>query len=163
VVGVGVGVSVGGRVSVGVRVRVRGTIATLRRTLLLLPALACAPADPSWPDLDRTARLAFMTDEVEPTMREVFQARDPARYADFGCPSCHGPDPEGSDYAMPAFLPPLPLEGTLEAAEARNPEMTAFMLDEVFPTFVALIDEEKYDEVAAPDGYRCVGCHLVAQ
>lgn len=104
-----------------------------------------------------------MTQTVEPTMRDIFQARNPVLYADFGCPSCHGADPEGSDYVMPAFLPPLPLDGTLEAAMARNPEMAAFMLDEVFPTFVALIDEEKYDEAAAPGGYRCVGCHLVAQ
>jgi hypothetical protein len=128
-----------------------------------LSIVACDDAAATtWAELDRTERIAFMTEEVEPTMRELFVARDPERYAGFGCPSCHGPDPEGADYAMPAFLGPLPLEGTLEAAELRDPAMTAFMLDEVFPTMAALLDEEKFHETEAPDGFRCVRCHLVA-
>jgi hypothetical protein len=127
-------------------------------------AAACAADDgPRWAELDREERIAFMTEEVEPTMREIFVDHDAMRFAAFGCPSCHGPDPEGSDYAMPAFLGPLPLEGTLEAAQMRDPVMTAFMLDEVFPTMAALLDEEKFHETEAPDGFRCVRCHLVAQ
>lgn len=137
-------------------------IARMSRVLLVGLA-ACASEDaPTWAALDRQERLAFMTDEVEPTMRAIFQERDAQRWASFGCESCHGPDPVGSDYEMPAFLPALPLDGTLEAAQMRNPEMTAFMLDEVFPTMAALLDEPKFNETTAPDGFRCVRCHLVA-
>lgn len=125
---------------------------------------ACADDDaPTWADFDRRKRLEYMTDVVEPTMRDIFVERDPAYAASFGCPSCHGPDPEGSEYSMPAFLPPLPLDGTLEAAEARDPEMTEFMLAEVFPTMAELLGEEKFSETDAPDGFRCVRCHVVAQ
>jgi hypothetical protein len=123
--------------------------------------VGCEQPDPTWDELDYDARLAYMTDVVQPTMREIFVARDPERYAGFSCASCHGPDPEGADHAMPAFLGPLPLDGTLEAAEARNPEMTRFMLDEVFGTFTELLDREKFAHDAAPDGFRCTGCHLV--
>lgn len=136
------------------------------RTTLLTTALVLAACQEvtfvSWSTMDRGERLDYMTDEVEPTMREIFQTRDAQRYAAFGCPSCHGPDPEGTDYAMPAFLGPLPLDGTLEAAQMRDPAMTAFMLDEVFPTMAELLDEEKFHETDAPDGFRCVRCHLVA-
>ncbi len=137
----------------------------LVRALVILPVVAACTADdePRWAELDREQRIAFMTEKVEPTMREVFVGYDPMRFAAFGCPSCHGPDPEGRDYQMPAFLQPLPLEGTLEAAEMRNPEMTTFMLDEVFPTMAAMLGEQKFHETDAPDGFRCVRCHLVAQ
>jgi hypothetical protein len=139
-----------------------GPVRTVQLVALALSACAADDRAPSWADLDRDERIVFMTEEVEPTMREIFIGFDATRFAAFGCPSCHGPTPEQSDYAMPAFLGPLPLEGTLEAAEMRNPEMTAFMLDEVFPTMAALLDEEKFAEVEAPDGFRCVRCHLVA-
>ena len=132
--------------------------------LFVLASSACSSdRSASWAELDREARLTFMTEEVEPTMRDIFVAFDATRFAAFGCPSCHGPEPEANDYAMPAFLGPLPLEGTLEAAEMRDPEMTAFMLDDVFPTMAALLDEEKFAEGDAPDGFRCVLCHLVQE
>ncbi len=135
----------------------------VRALAIVMSVAACQEVHAvSWSQLDREERLAYMTDEVEPTMREIFLERDPQRYAGFGCPSCHGPDPEGVDYAMPAFLGPLPQDGTLEAAELRDPEMTAFMLAEVFPTMADLLGEQKFHETDAPDGFRCVRCHLVA-
>src|SRR5204863_3505383 len=109
------------RRALGYHRRMCARVLTLWSTCLL--ATSCADQQsPTWAELDRPERLAFMTDEVEPMMRAIFQERDPQRFAAFGCPSCHGPDPEGSDYAMPAFLGALPLEGTIEAAEQRNPE-----------------------------------------
>jgi hypothetical protein len=95
-------------------------------------------------------------------MRELFQDLDPVRYEGFDCETCHGANLVEVDYRMPNALPALPLEGTLEAAHARNPQMTQFMLDEVFPVFVELIGREKFDHDTRPDGFRCTGCHLVA-
>jgi len=115
-----------------------------------------------WAEMDAAQRHDYMVEVVNPRMREIFVAHDSGRYANFSCESCHGTDPEASEWAMPAFLGPLPLEGTLEAAEARNPEQTQFMLDEVFPEFVELLGDTRYAP-DNPDGYRCTGCHLIAE
>lgn len=139
----------------------------VREVLTFVAALAACDGgsdDASeWADMDAAQRRAYMEDVVFPQMRDLFVAHDPDRYANFSCESCHGPNREESGHAMPAILGPLPLEGTLEVAEARNPEMTAFMLDEVFPVFVELLDETKFDHDGDEDGYRCTGCHLVAE
>ena len=120
-------------------------------------------AEPTWAERDFDERFQYMNDVVLPTMKEIFEEHDPQRFAGFTCAHCHGVDGPTTDYAMPAFLPALPLEGTLEVAEERDPAMTAFMLDEVFPTIVELLDEEKFDHEVAPDGFRCTRCHLVAE
>lgn len=117
----------------------------------------------AWADLDFTERVTFMTRMVRPTMRDIFQARDPELYEDFDCESCHGPDGEANDYEMPTFLYPLPLEGTLEAAEARDPELTAFMVEEVHPAMAALLGEARFNASTAPDGFRCTRCHQVEE
>ena len=130
---------------------------------LLAFTVGCGGAQSGdWRELDREERLAYMSDVVEPTMREMFQENDPERWADFSCHSCHGDDFVERDYAMPADLFALPLDGTLDSAMAHDPETTAFMLEEVFPVFVDLIGETKYASGSNPDGYRCVGCHAVA-
>ena len=130
-------------------------------------SFGCAESDDGpelagWASFDREEKLLYMSDVVEPAMREIFQARDPQRWASFSCHSCHGVDYVAQDYAMPADLFALPLEGTIDTAMAHDPEMTAFMLEEVFPVFVDLIGETKYAPDSNPDGYRCVGCHAVA-
>jgi hypothetical protein len=104
--------------------------------------------------------MLFMTDAVLPVMRSVFEAYDPM--VDVGCETCHGHDMVQVDYRMPNVLASLPLEGTLEAADARDPEATQFMLDEVFPVMAELLGRDRYNAASAPDGFRCVGCHLVA-
>ena len=139
----------------------------LATALLLVLAFAACDEDEGdgarvWADMDASERRAYMDEVVFPTMRDLFIEHDPDRYAGFSCQSCHGQDPEASGHAMPAFLGALPLEGTLEAAEARNPEMTAFMTGEVFPVFVELLGETKFAHDTNEDGYRCTGCHLVA-
>ena len=135
-------------------------------TLAIVLAPGCGDSgtedetEPAWAEMDASQRRDYMVEVVYPRMREIFVAYDPERYADFSCESCHGPDAEASGWAMPAFLEALPLDGTLEAVEALNPEQTSFMLDEVFPEFVELLGETKY-ATDNPEGYRCTGCHLV--
>ncbi len=146
------------------RVAWPGYAGDMRRCLLAgVVVFGCSAEPKTWAQRDRDERMAYMQEVVLPTMREIFIAYDPDRYADFSCATCHGNDAAAVDYAMPNALGPLPLDGTLEVAMARNPEMTAFMLDEVFPTMVELLDEQKYNPQSAPNGYRCVGCHLVAE
>lgn len=129
----------------------------------LVVLAACAEPSPrTWDELDRTERAAFMLEEVLPRMADIFAAHDPERFAGFACESCHGVDLVDVDYAMPNALGALPTEGTLEVAMARDPVMTQFMLDDVFPVMVELLDGEKYSESDAPDGLRCTICHLVA-
>lgn len=118
---------------------------------------------PTFDDLDFDERVELMTFEVLPTMREIFQARDPERWAAFSCDTCHGPDFAALQYDMPQTLPALPRDGTLEAAEAIDPDMTAFMLDEVFPVMTELLGREKFHHDTAPNGFRCIGCHVEVQ
>lgn len=123
----------------------------------------CGEADPRpWRDLDRGERMDYMQSVVFPTMRDIFQAYDPQRYADFSCQTCHGENASAVDFAMPNALFPLPRDGTIAAAMAHDADATAWMLDEVFPTMVELLGAEKYNPETAPDGYRCIGCHLEA-
>jgi hypothetical protein len=131
--------------------------------LVGLSWVACSDeeAQPRWDELDRSERIEFMTQTVLPVMRSIFEAHDPVLYADVRCETCHGDDMLEVDYRMPHALSPLPLEGTLETAAARNPVATQFMLDEVFPAMADMLDRDRYNEQSAPDGFRCVGCHVV--
>jgi hypothetical protein len=129
---------------------------------VLSSACSSDPPESGWEALDRSERMVFMNDTVTPVMRELFQGHDPVAYADFGCETCHGGDMVAVDYRMPNALMPLPIEGTLETAQARDPEATLFMLEEVFPVMADLLDRDRYHPSSAPDGFRCVGCHLVA-
>ena len=134
-----------------------------RAACLVLALAACSEAEPGgWDGLDRNERIAFMEDEVLPRMTAIFAEHDPQRFASFACESCHGIDMIDADYEMPHALTALPLDDTLEVAQARNPEMTALMLDDVFPVMVELLGADKYNEQTAPDGLRCTICHLVA-
>src|SRR5690606_33198906 len=141
----------------------RSFSAFLALAVVAVAGCSAPSADPTWDELDRDARLEYMAEVVLPTMREIFQAHDPQRYAAFSCSTCHGEDLVDVDYAMPNALAPLPLDDTLAQAEALDPEMTAFMLDEVFPVMAELLGREKYNHDAAPDGFRCVGCHRGAE
>jgi hypothetical protein len=137
-------------------------LALLLRSVTVAFLAGCTTESPTWADLDYDERLAFMTNEVEPTMRAIFQENDAVRWSEFACETCHGADAVARDYEMPNVLGALPLENTIEVAQMRNPEMTAFMLDDVFPTMAALLDEPKFNETTEPDGFRCVRCHVVA-
>jgi mono/diheme cytochrome c family protein len=122
--------------------------------------IGCAETS-TWAEMNLQEREAFMRDVVVPNLAPVFRDYDAERFQEFGCATCHGPDAEARAYAMPADLFALPLDTTLETARAHDSPMTDFMLDEVFPRFVDLIDAEKYGP-QTPDGYRCTGCHAVA-
>lgn len=139
----------------------------MTRSLLVALAalgLSCTGEDPppSFDEMTRDEKLAFMVTDVEPRMRELFLEYDAPRYAGFSCETCHGPDAASAGYPKPQVLPALPREGTLAAAQALNPDGTAFMLESVFPEMAEFLGREKYNADTAPDGFRCLGCHAEA-
>src|SRR5688572_2501744 len=46
-------------------------------------------------------KIKFMKTKVMPVMKPVFQKFDPKEYANFGCKTCHGKDPQKRKYEMP--------------------------------------------------------------
>ncbi|MEQ8461385.1 MAG: hypothetical protein RLO52_45195 [Sandaracinaceae bacterium] len=117
------------------------------------------PAPPvAWEEMDGQARAQWMYAEVAPRMAERFEGFDEARFSDVSCETCHGPDAEARDFAMPSpTLPPLPPQGSPEAQALHEaqPEIIAFMSGEVVPTMRALLGKG--------DDFSCGSCHPHAE
>jgi hypothetical protein len=120
------------------------------------------PSPPApWEAMSRDEKRAWMFSEVEPRMDALFTGHDEARYADFGCESCHGPEPEARAFAMPSpALPALYPTGTPEQRQMvrEYPRMVRFMFNEVLPTAQTLLGAPDYDE-ATGEGFSCYACH----
>lgn len=100
-------------------------------------------------------RGAFMKAHVVPRMREVFQAKDPTHFAQFGCKTCHG-DPF---HAKPSdALPKLTLKNGELTAFEEHPEVAKFMAEKVAPEMAAILGEKPFDP-ATKQGFGCAGCH----
>ena len=112
------------------------------------PAPTAPAAEPVLPDvpfalLDRDQRAQFMKERVVPAMAPLFRAHDPARFADFGCVTCHGDDPT---YAMPnPALPGLHADRT-----QHDPRAVAWMTDTIRPAMARLLARD----------IDCLGCHV---
>jgi cytochrome c553 len=117
-------------------------------------ATAALP-DVPFGDLDYDQRVVFMKQRVVPTMKPLFLNHDAAKYAEFGCPTCHGDSARAGDYEMPnPKLPRLDLEN-LGKHEA---EYVEWMSREILPAMARLVREPMYSE-ANPDGFSCLRCH----
>ncbi|GAB5547948.1 MAG: hypothetical protein SangKO_077080 [Sandaracinaceae bacterium] len=120
------------------------------------------PSPPvAWDEMDHEAQARWMMAEVVPRMGERFQAFDAERYADFGCPTCHGPNPRENGFDMPsAALPALPATGTPEQHQMVRdyPEMVRFMFNDVLPTMQTLVGGADFDEETG-EGFSCYSCH----
>jgi cytochrome c551/c552 len=117
------------------------------------PAAAALPT--TWSkDMPKEQQLAFMKKNVLPAMGPAFKAHDAARYADFGCKTCHGPA-----YKNPhEFLPKLTLKDGKMTAFAEKPEVSKFMAESVVPKMAAAMGLPPYD-VQTHQGFGCAGCH----
>ena len=72
--------------------------------------------------------MAFMTEVVEPRMKREFQEFDAARFADFGCETCHGSGVGDGSYALPnPELPHLWEAGWFKKHRKEHPETVKFM------------------------------------
>lgn len=153
---------------------IRTTIAFATSLLVLCacggpdPATPTTPGGPTPPDAKPAApaawsdslpmdqKAAFMKANVVPRMGKVFQAKDPARYAGFGCTTCHGPsmkDPKD-------FLPHLAMRDGKMSAFTEKPEIAKFMAEKVVPEMAATLGEPPYD-MTTHKGFGCGDCHTI--
>ncbi len=123
------------------------------------PAAPAAPVTvpTSWSDgMTKDQQMAFMKTRVLPAMGPVFQGHDAAKYANFSCKTCHGPE-----YKNPHdFLPHLTMKDGKLTAFADKPEIAKFMVESVSPKMAEAMGLPHYD-VKTHQGFGCGGCHTV--
>jgi hypothetical protein len=134
---------------------------------MLLVGVACptAEAEPEpepyvqpapWEDLGLQQREDFMTWVFNPAMHTLFTDRDPDLYADFGCETCHGEDPEDIDYEMPANVSALtiddvPVDGI---DDPERLEQATWMEEAILPAMADMFEQEM-----TLAGSSCLDCH----
>ncbi len=118
-------------------------------------------AEVAWGEMNRAQRLAFMQQTVLPEMRAMFQEHDPERFADFGCPTCHGPTMQDVDFAMPNGIAPLDPTQIGAMFQSEQP-MAQFMTQRVWPRMAELLQEPPYDP-ETHEGFACMNCHGTAE
>ena len=97
-----------------------------------------------------------MKANVKPRMAPLFQAHDPARHADFGCKTCHGPE-----WKKPReFLPTLTIKDGKLAAPPEKSALVKFMVETVTPQMAQVLGKPPYDP-ATGTGFGCIGCHVM--
>jgi hypothetical protein len=106
--------------------------------------------------MPKEAQIAFMKKNVAPRMAKVFQGADAARYASFGCKTCHGPQ-----FKPPKeFLPHLTLKDGKMTAFGDKPEVAKFMAEHVVPEMASAMGQPPYDP-QTHQGFGCGGCHAI--
>ena len=128
-----------------------------------VPPLPTVQAPPeAWASMSAADKENYMFEVVEPTMSDLFKAYDPVKYKDFGCETCHGPEPEDRGYEMPnAHIKKLYKTGTPEQkalVENTPRETLVFMFSRVVPTVQNLLGVEGFDEKTGA-GFSCFNCH----
>ncbi len=109
--------------------------------------------------LTHEEQMDFMKKEVVPTMKPLFQKFDAKHYANFGCKTCHGKEPQKSKFKMPsADLPKLDFVA-LEAGK-QKPEVAKFMGTVVKPEMAKLLKQPEFDpKNPKAGGFGCLECH----
>jgi len=111
-------------------------------------------ADVPFARLDHDQRIRFMEDVVLPAMEPMFQKHDPAKYADFGCVTCHGKLALDGDYRMPnRELPTLDFN---DLSKFKSEDLA--WMREVKPAMARLLRRPVWAE-DNPTGFGCEGCH----
>jgi hypothetical protein len=107
-------------------------------------------------DMTKEQQVAFMKKNVVGRMGKVFQAHDGAKYAEFSCKTCHGPE-----YKNPKeFLPRLTFKDGKMSAFADKPDMAKFMASNVTPEMAQAMGMKPFDP-QTHQGFGCGGCHAV--
>jgi len=132
-----------------------------------LPTLGAPTSDTAKPgdktvvrfrDLPRGSKVEVMSSKVVPDIGKVFKEYDGARYASFGCATCHGPTKKAAPQDV---LPKLTLSnGGFDKLAKEKPEVVKFMAGKVEPMMGQILGEEPYDP-ATHKGFGCGGCHAV--
>ena len=114
-----------------------------------------------WAGMDSEERFTYMTDVVNPTMKELFVAFGETQFQDFDCESCHGGDMVEVDYVMPHVLYPLSLDD-FPYTENENEAIVrfaVFMDEDVLPVMAELLGEKAQFDETSTEGFGCFGCH----
>jgi hypothetical protein len=121
-----------------------------------------AAAKVDWEKMNKDQRKAYMKKVVKPDMQKLFVAFDAKKYANFGCPTCHGDGATDGTFKMPnAKLPKLPQptdKAGFMAIMQKKPEMAKFMMGKVKPTMASLLGMPEWTP-EKPVGFSCYGCH----
>lgn len=114
----------------------------------------------AWADMDRDQRLAYMGGTVLPWAKETIEGVEGHNgTVTVTCGSCHGPDMEANDYAMPSS--PV----ALDPNDMPPPEASALvgvMYTDVVGGMAGLIGQEPFDP-STGEGFGCFGCHPFAE
>jgi hypothetical protein len=138
---------------------------------LLTPACGSAPDGGSggtppiaYAQMNREQRTAFMSAVVLPQMKQVFTEFD-AKYQNLSCATCHGSGVADGSFAMPSpQVPALPASEEAFAEYIKDPEharWSQFMIDKVWPKMADLLQVDKFEPKAHPDGFSCHNCHTL--
>ncbi len=108
-------------------------------------------------DMPDGAKAAFMKAIINPQSKALFAAHDPAKYGDFGCKTCHGPNmaPHPSK-----FLPHLTFKDGNIVEFATKPAISKFMAEKLTPAMAAAFGKPPFDP-KTHQGFGCGGCHVV--
>lgn len=114
----------------------------------------------AWADKTFDQKKTWMGIEVFPKMKASFQAHDSATYKKFTCDTCHGDDGKENGYKMPSdsiypLNPKDPITGAMEYDE----KVTKFMMDEVVPGMVGMLEGVEGYSPDNPTGFGCMACH----
>jgi hypothetical protein len=106
--------------------------------------------------LTHDEKVKLMKTKVMPAMKAAFQKFDRKEYANFGCKTCHGKDPQKSKYEMPT--PDLPvLDFDKIKAGKVDPKVLEFMSKVVKPEMAKILGEPEMTETQK--GFGCLNCH----
>lgn len=120
-----------------------------------------APPVP-WAEMSYEDREMYMVGAVLPIATEMFQHYDGARYAEFSCATCHGPDGEAVHFELPSrYLPRLPVPGSPAWQRMSEGPAYRFMAEEVTPTVRTQLGFPEFNP-ATGEGWGCFGCHMQA-
>lgn len=110
--------------------------------------------------LDQDQRAQFMKEKVVPAMKPVFQNHDAAKYAEFGCKTCHGKEAEKGHFDMPNME--LPKIGKSTDWSKFKKEDIDWMKKDVKPAMAKIIGEPEWSP-ENPKGFGCAECHPSAE
>jgi hypothetical protein len=106
----------------------------------------------------------WMSEVVLPQMTQLFAAFDP-KFQSLSCATCHGSGAADGTFAMPSpQVPALPASEEAFYEYIKDPEharWSQFMLDQVWPKMTDLLQVDKFDPAAHPDGFSCHNCHTL--
>ena len=107
--------------------------------------------------LSHEDQMKFMRTKMVPAMKPIFQDFDKEKYANFGCKTCHGKDPQKTKYKMPN--PELPaLDFKLLEQGKQKPKVAEWMSKTVKPKVAEILERPQMSK-EHPDGFGCLECH----